>query len=321
MRQFSTFFFLIITFHFLHAQQPAQYSLYMLNPMAWNPAYVGLDNSLIITGVFRKQWTNLAGSPTTQNLSAHMPLYLLGGGVGVNVENDALGAQRLTSASLAYAFHKELGSGTLSIGASGGIVQRLLDGSKIRTPDGQYIEPGNYNHEDILLPLASETANVPTFHAGVYFANDWLDVGFSVRNITEPATDFSTVSLQLNRSLNFNLGLHLDVFENFTLHPFALVRSDLTQTQTDFSVIMRYNDNIFGGASLRGYNSNSLDAVALLAGFKLNENWTLAYGYDLTMSDLSTVSNGSHEISLNYNLNKIIGKGRPPKIIYNPRSL
>ncbi|MFN7120106.1 MAG: type IX secretion system membrane protein PorP/SprF [Saprospiraceae bacterium] len=321
MKQLSTIFLFLSFIYFAQAQQSAQYSLYMFNPMAWNPAYVGLDNSLSITGVFRKQWTNLAGSPTTQNLSAQMPLYMLSGGVGINVENDALGAQRLTSASLAYAFHKELGGGFLSFGVSGGIVQRLLDGSRIRTPDGQYIEPGNFNHNDLLLPLSGETANVPTFHAGVYFANDWLDAGFSVRNITEPATDFSTVNLQLNRAFNFNLGFHFDVFENFSLHPFALVRSDLKQTQTDFSVILRYNDNIFGGASLRGYNSNTLDAVALLAGFKLNENWTLAYAYDLTMSDLNTVSNGSHEISLNYNLNKIIGKGRPPKIIYNPRSL
>lgn len=320
MRQFSTLFFLIAIFNLLHAQQPAQYSLFMFNPMGWNPAYVGLDNSLSITGVFRKQWTNLAGSPSTQNLSAHMPVYLLNGGVGVNVENDALGAQRLTSASVAYAFHKALGSGTLSIGASGGMVQRMLDGSKIRTPDGQYLEP-DFNHNDFLLPLSGETANVLTFHAGVYFTSEWLDAGFSVRNITEPTTDFSTVSLHLNRSFNFNLGVHLDIFENVTLHPFALVRSDLKQTQTDFSVIVRYSDNIFAGASLRGYNSNSLDAVALLAGFRLSENWTLAYGYDLTMSDLNTVSNGSHEISLNYNLNKIIGKGRPPKIIYNPRSL
>lgn len=321
MKHFFTFFFLIATFCLAQGQQPAQYSLYMFNPMAWNPGYVGLDNSLSITGVFRKQWTSLPGSPTTQNLSAHMPLYYLSGGVGINVENDVLGAQILTSASLAYAYHKDLGGGILSLGISAGMVQRTLDGSKIRTPDGEYIEPGNFNHNDDLLPLSAESATAPTFHAGIYFANDWLEAGFSARNITEPTTDYSTLSLPLNRSLNFNLGFHFDLNSTLSLHPSALVRSDLTQTQTDFSVIVQYNDNIFAGASLRGYNSNSLDAVAILAGFKLSDKLTLAYAYDLTMSDLSTVSNGSHEISLNYNLNKIIGKGRAPKIIYNPRSL
>ena len=89
----------------------------------------------------------------------------------------------------------------------------------------------------------------------------------------------------------------------------------------EISTIVTYNDNIFGGASFRGYNSNSTDAVVIIAGYKLNERVTLAYSYDITLSELNRVSQGSHEIMLNYNLNKDIGKGRLPKIIYNPRFL
>ncbi|NJK84494.1 MAG: type IX secretion system membrane protein PorP/SprF [Saprospiraceae bacterium] len=57
------------------AQQPSQYSLYMFNRMAYNPAYAGLDNSLSTTGVFRRQWVNLQGSPIAQHLNLHAPLY------------------------------------------------------------------------------------------------------------------------------------------------------------------------------------------------------------------------------------------------------
>jgi hypothetical protein len=39
------------------------------------------------------------------------------------------------------------------------------------------------------------------------------------------------------------------------------------------------------------------------------------------MSGLQEVTDGSHEVMLNFNLNKPIGKGKPPKIIYNPRFL
>lgn len=303
------------------AQQPAQYSLYMLNPLGWNPAYAGMENSLSITGVFRKQWTGLEGSPTTQNISAHMPLYIARGGIGINVENDEFGAERWTAGTISYNFQKELGSSILAIGASAGMIQRELDGSKIRTPDGEYIEPGNPNHNDPILPLNAETASVPTFGAGIYFINERLEAGFSVRNIAEGQAEFSTLTLSLKRNFNFNIGAHFDIGRMLSVHPYALLRSDLTQTQVDFSVILRYNDNIFGGASFRGYNSNSTDAVAILAGFKLSEKLTLAYAYDLTLSDLNTVSNGSHEISLNFNLNKRIGEGKLPPIIYNPRSL
>ena len=64
-------------------QQPAQYSMYMLNKYAFNPAYAGMDNSLSLTGVYRNQWLNLDGNPVSQNFNVHMPLYIVGGGIGL----------------------------------------------------------------------------------------------------------------------------------------------------------------------------------------------------------------------------------------------
>ena len=75
-----------------------------------------------------------------------------------------------------------------------------------------------------------------------------------------------------------------------------------------FSALLKYNDNIFVGGSFRGYNSDSRDAVALIFGFNLSEKITVAYSYDLSLSNLSTVNDGSHEITLNYNLGKTVNK-------------
>ena len=113
----------------------------------------------------------------------------------------------------------------------------------------------------------------------------------------------------------------MEISRKLSLHPSVLVRSDAVQTQTDFSLTAKFNDNIFGGVSLRGYNSESIDAAAILAGFRLSEKTTFMYAYDMTLSGLRDVSNGSHEVGLRYNLNKPIGAGRLPRIIYNPRSL
>jgi hypothetical protein len=109
--------------------------------------------------------------------------------------------------------------------------------------------------------------------------------------------------------------------KSISIEPSVFLKSDLIQTQIEFSTLVNYNDNIFGGVSIRGYNSNSIDAVVILAGYKLSERVTLAYSYDLTLSGLKHVSNGSHEVLINYNLNRPIGKGILPKIIYNPRFL
>ena len=56
-------------------------------------------------------------------------------------------------------------------------------------------------------------------------------------------------------------------------------------------------------------------------GWKANENVMIAYSYDVPLSALSTVNTGSHEIMINYNLNKVIGNPLPARIIYNPRFL
>jgi len=307
-------------------QQPTQYSLYMWNPFAFNPAYAGLDNSLVLQGVFRKQWVNLPQSPTSQIFNAHMPAYLLGGGAGFQVENETMGAWQQTTFSLAYDYQLTLGRvGVLSLGLSAALVQRRLDGSAIRTPDGQYdpdvLNPANPDHLDPLLLNGEMDGQTPEFGFGVYFLGERFQGGLAVRHLAESTVDMGPFGFGLDRTYYFNLSYQFDLGRNLSATPSALLKSDLTQTQIEFSTLLKYNDNIFFGASFRGYDSNSLDAVSFLGGIKLSEKITLAYAYDYTLSELSTATNGSHEIMVHYNLGKPIGKGRPPKIIYNPRNL
>ena len=304
-------------------QQPAQYSLFMMNKLNWNPAYAGLDNSLSATGVYRAQWTGLEGNPVTQNVNFHLPLYVLSSGIGVNLENDELGAERRTTGTVSYNYQLPVGRrGLLAIGLSAGMAQRTLDGARLRTPDGEYdIPDAVIIHNDDLLPISQINAAAATFGAGLYYYSERFEAGFAARNLSEPTVNLDAISLQLKRAFFFNAGAHFDLGESLSLHPSLLVRSDLAQTQTDVAAILRYNDNIFGGASFRGYNSDNIDAVAIIAGFKLSENITLAYAYDLTLSTLNQVSNGSHEVMINYNLNKRLGTGRPPKVIDSPRTL
>ena len=323
IRLFTTLGILLVATWSL-AQQAPQYTMYMLNPYGFNPGYAGLDNSLSITGVYRNQWVNLVGSPETQQINAHLPFYFLGGGLGIKVENDMAGASRNTSASLAYSYWLPVNKKSiLSVGLEAGIVQRSLDGQRLRTPEGTFVE-GNYlGHNDNFLPFGTVSALAPTVNVGAYYHNERIDAGISVTNLIEPQItlefDNQSTNIQLIRNYFLTFGLNLDLGTNWTVRPSTLIRSDLAQTEIHFSSIVQYNDNILGGASFRGYNSNTVDAIAILAGLKLNERLTLAYSYDLTLSNLNAVSSGSHEVMLNYNLNQPIGKGLPPQIIYNTR--
>ena len=322
MKNIFTIIVLLLGVGTLAAQQAPQYSLYMFNKYAFNPAYAGMDNSLSLTGVYRNQWIGLEGSPETQNLNAHMPLYIAGGGAGIGLENETIGSWKQTAFQLSYAYQMPFQNGLLSMGLSGGLIQRQLDGSKVKTPGTIFDDEGNpIDHQDVLLSTGKLSGAAPTFHAGAWYQGERIEAGISATNLLENEIDLSSLTFKPERTFYFFLGYHYNLNANITVNPSVFVKSDARQTQMDFSVFAEYNENIFAGATFRGYNSESRDAVAVLAGLKLSESIKLTYAYDFTLSKLNTVSSGSHEIVLNYNLGKPIGKGRPPIIIYNPRSL
>lgn len=306
----------------LLAQQAPQYSMYMWNKLAFNPAAAGMDNSLSVTGVYRNQWVNLPGNPVTQAVNAHMPLYIAGGGIGIALENESIGSWSQTITSVAYDYQMVINnSGVLSVGLSAGIIQRKFDGTLARTPGGE-IDEGEYvGHNDPNLPFSLETGSVPTVAIGALYQGEKLEVGISAANLLENELSLSSISFVPERTYYFYAGYKLDAGRKLQIVPSVFVKSDVYQTQIDFSLMTRYNENIFVGASFRGYDNNSTDAVSIMGGIKVSEKITVGYAYDLTLSRLSNANSGSHELLVNYNLGKQIGQGKPPIIIYNPRSL
>jgi type IX secretion system PorP/SprF family membrane protein len=249
-------------------------------------------------------------------------LYIIGGGVGLSVENETIGSRRHTAFSASYARQLQFGKDALlSIGASGGFVQGQLDGSKVRTPSTVIGDQGNVVSHGETLPLGTATGAAPTIHLGAFYQKGNMEVGISAINLLGNKLQFSDAGYQLERTYFLFMGYKLDLNNSVEVIPSILLKSDVQQTQIDFSLTTRVNENIFVGGSLRGYNKNSLDAVALTGGFKLSEKLLVGYAYDIGISGLSTVNSGSHELLLNYNLGTPIGKGRPPAVIYNPRSL
>jgi type IX secretion system PorP/SprF family membrane protein len=322
MKHYYTLLLYLCSMGWIDAQQLPQYSLYALNPYAHNPAYAGLENTLVATGVYRQQWSGLLGAPTSQHINAHLPIYAISSGVGLRVENDAIGAHNTTQAILSYSYQRNLSRNALiSFGLSAGWLQYSLDGTKLRAPEGTYAKP-SFSHNETVLPVGKVQAGAPIFEAGAFFQSKKWEVGLSAQPV------FAT---QLKEKGNGTFGLKpvqhfliyaansLSVGENMTLKPSVLVKSDLKETQVEVSAMARWRENTFAGASFRGFGKSSKDAAVLFIGFKLNEKTTLAYAFDIPLSSLSAAQRGSHELLLCYSINKPIGVGRLPPIIYNPR--
>jgi len=322
MKYYHTLIIYVCSIGWLAAQQVPQYSLYALNPYAHNPAFAGLENTLVATGVYRQQWSGLAGAPATQHINAHLPIYAISSGVGMRVENDIIGAHNTTQAVLSFSYQMELSrTSLLSFGLSAGWLQYNLDGTKLRAPEGTYAEP-SFSHNESVLPIGKVSAGSPIFEAGVFLQSKKWELGVSAQPV------FAT---KLKEKGNGAFGLQpvqhyllyaaytLPLGENLILKPSGLVKSDLKETQLEVSTMARWRENTFAGVSLRGFGNTSQDAAVLFIGFKLNEKTTLAYAFDIPLSSLSVAHRGSHELLIQYSLNKPIGVGKLPPVIYNPR--
>ncbi len=320
IRRSLLFSFLYLSIVTCYGQQAMQFSQYMFNKYQMNPAYAGFDFSLNVTGVYRSQWNEFATAPTTQSINAHLPLYFLNGAMGISVSNEQLGYFNNTMGTVSYNYVYESSIGLFSAGLKAGFMQSTLNGSALRSPDGEY-EGQTFNHNDPTLSEISQSGVGVIYGAGVYFIGDFFEGGLSITELPSQRISLNDTKVELAPYLNFYFESGIYINDELTLTPTLLVRTDFVEVQTDLSLVAKLSGNIFGGIGLRGYNSTTIDAAVILAGWRFNEHYTLSYGYDIGLSSLRGSHEGSHEILLNYNLNKLIGAGLPPKIIYNPRYL
>ncbi len=304
-----------------HAQQTAQYSMYMFNKYQYNNAYNGLDASLSMTGVFRKQWLGFDGTPISANFNAHLPLEYISSGIGLGVEYDVIGAYQNLSLKVSYSYILDLGEGKLSLGIAGRFLQKSLDGSKLITPNGDYGQ-GVVLHRDPRLSSGRENGTNFSVDLGIYYKHPKFEVGLSTTHLTAPKLSLATdVGVVYNRTYFLTGAYNWQLTDKFLLQPNFLLKTDFVKFQPEIAAILKYDNNIFGGVAFRGYDTRSIDAVVFLAGMQITPNILLAYSYDWSIGSLQTFNNGSHELVLNYNLNKKIGKEIPAKVIYNPRFL
>jgi type IX secretion system PorP/SprF family membrane protein len=304
------------------AQQLPQYSLWQINPYAYNPACAGLEHTLVANAVYRQQWIDLDGAPVTQQVNAHLPLHVIRSGVGLKVENDLIGPHRTTQALVSYNYQMDLGrQGLLSVGLGAGYQQYVLDGSRLRAPRGDYNQ-GVFQHNDPFLPLGRITAGAPVVEMGAYLIVNKLEVGVAAQPVFAPTLQQRSngaFRLSPRRHYLATASYQIQVSDHLLVKPGLLVKSDVAETQTEVSAIARWKENITAGVGYRGFGRINRDALVLLAGTQLSDKTTLYYAFDLPLSALKATNRGSHEVMLRYFLNRPLGEGRLPPVIYNPR--
>ena len=96
------------------AQQDPQYSQYMFNQLAINPAYAGSKEALNAAAFVRSQWTGIDGAPNTETVTIHGPLRKKRVGLGFAVIADQIGPKNSIGALGSYAYRIPIGNAKLA---------------------------------------------------------------------------------------------------------------------------------------------------------------------------------------------------------------
>ncbi len=284
------------------AQQQGQYSQYMLNYYLLNPGVAGTEDFLDIRTGFRNQWTGLSGAPKNFYVSGHAPLnkihdrhdkkfhnkigeayHVLGG----YVNGQTLGALTTYNIYATYAYHLPLTKKwTLSMGASGGIIQYRLNPDKVDFGDNI---PDN--------SLSGFNKIKPDLGIGVWLYSEKIFGGASTMQIFDLRVGDNG---NLARHYYVTGGAKVNVNKEFKWIPSVMLRTNPTggSYQVDINNKIKYMNLFWVGASYR-----HKDAVVALAGVNINDMVEIGYSYDATTSKLRTYSSGTHELMLALKLN------------------
>lgn len=301
------------------SQQLPQYTQYMINKYGQNPAYGGLERSLSVFTSFRDQNDAFPGNPQTFYAGADMPFYLWNGALGFTFYNQKTGAFSNTDLKFSYNYVTGTRAGFLSFGARLGVNFLSVNGSNILTPDGNY--EGVINHNDPVLDPAAFNGLGLSWEAGAYFMGSRVEGGLVVHDLPTHSYGVGDASYSKAFSVSLFGQYKTTILDNIKLYPSMMVRADAAVVQTDIGCVGYYRDEIIGGLNFRGFSPGSIDALGIIVGTGIGKNYRLIYSYDIGLSGLRKYHQGSHEITLSYNLKKLIGMGLPPRIIYNPRDL
>lgn len=298
---FSSVVFILLTLltvDSLKGQDP-QFTQFYANPLYLNPAFAGTAYCPRINLNYRNQWPSIPGSFVTYNASYDQYVRGLKGGVGAYFMSDVAGQGSLTTnrVALMYSYSQAL-SRTVSINFAleAAWFQKSISWDKLTF--GDQIDPRRgfiYTSNDV---QRGGNVNKADFSAGMLLYSDVFFFGVSANHLTQPNESLILSESKLPIKFTVHAGASINAGPPNRKNDIVISPNVLYQRQGDFQQI---NLGLYAkkGPVIFGVWYRFNDAFILLAGIEL-ENLKFGYSYDLTTSDLSTATGGSHEVSVSY---------------------
>jgi type IX secretion system PorP/SprF family membrane protein len=299
----TIFLLTVIGINDLLAQQDPHYTQYMYNMNVVNPAYAGSKENLSFGLLYRQQWVDIEGAPTTFTFSGHSPAGK-NVGVGLSVISDRIGPVEEQNVYGDFSYTLNLGGEhKLAFGLKAGATFHKVDlfsqiNSTLPDPnDGAFAENTSNSY-----------FNVGT---GLFYYTNKYYVAFSVPNMLRAThLDFNGVQYGNDVAHYFLTGGYVfDVNQSVKFKPFFMLKSAFNvPASLDLSANFLFNNKFEVGATYR-----LEDSFGAIVNYAINPNIRIGYAYDHIVSDLRVTTPSSHEVILLFDLNF------PKKVSRSPR--
>lgn len=297
------------------AQQEVQFSQYVFNGLAVNPAYAGYRGDGYLNATFRKQWVDFPGAPTTGIISFDgLPAWADKEKVGLGIQAlwDKSGPQEYMSVSGAYAYRiplNESGSRRLNLGLAVSVAQYAVTGNALQLTDPN----------DPYAPTGKISTFKPDGSFGVYYYTPSFYAGASVLQLFSQTLDNSVhvaghdreyMVIKRTRHVYFTTGGMINIDEHLKLKPSIMIKEDFHgPTNFDLNLFALVSDKIWIGGSYRSsvplLNKPDLqsglkraNAASVMVEYFAGDRMRIGYSYDFALSGIASHQTGSHEISI-----------------------
>jgi type IX secretion system PorP/SprF family membrane protein len=298
MKNLTPFLLILLATSAGYAQDIPLFSQKLTQSFLYNPALAGHSHGSV-TYAYRSAFARVEGSNRSNYLSFQAPLRQHTFGVGANIFTEKINFLSNTYASLALAYHLELGNDQLLSAGLAGEYNFLR-------PDYDRIV-GDVT-DNMLKMLDEGDMDKPDVSFGLHYSHPYFKIGLAANRLVTSFSNDSQTNM-LSQYITAQASGHIPLrYDKDVLEPVFVYRKFSSISSTfDLGFYYTYNNLVILGSSARmgiinefaSVENKGIDIVNLTAGLRVAGQVLVGFSYDIYNNSAAPLGNSS-EITLRY---------------------